>query len=127
MMRPIFLMLLLAGLVLAAQPARPISIDNQSDAPPLMTARSSQGLLVNGVSTPRGVDSALIAPGDVIETQNVIAILRYKDGHTVTLAPATKYSVTSRPGNPVIVIGRSERQIIITHPLPPANSGIGKS
>jgi hypothetical protein len=60
---------------------------------PFATVWSSGGLILNGVPTPRGVNSALVAPGDVVETVNAPAVARYRDGRVVNLAPRTVYAL----------------------------------
>ena len=60
---------------------------------PLATVWSSGGLILNGVPTPRGVNSALVAPGDVVETVDAPAVARYRDGRVEKLAPRTVYTL----------------------------------
>ena len=56
---------------------------------PFVTVWSSGGVILNGVATPRGVNSALVAPGDVVETVDAAAVARYRDGRVEKLAPRT--------------------------------------
>ena len=65
---------------------------------PLATVWSSGGLILNGVPTPRGVNSALVAPGDVVETVDAPAVARYRDGRVENLAPRTVYTLPKDAG-----------------------------
>ena len=65
---------------------------------PLATVWSSGGVILNGVPTPRGVNSALVAPGDVVETVDASAVARYRDGRVEKLAPRTVYALPKDAG-----------------------------
>ena len=65
---------------------------------PFATVWSSGGLILNGVATPRGVNSALLAPGDVVETVDAPAVARYRDGRMENLAPRTVYTLPKDGG-----------------------------
>ncbi|MGA2774234.1 MAG: hypothetical protein ABSG26_25890 [Bryobacteraceae bacterium] len=65
---------------------------------PFATVWSSGGLILNGVPTPRGVNSALVAPGDVVETVDAPAVARYRDGRVENLAPRTVYTLPKDAG-----------------------------
>ena len=68
---------------------------------PIATIRSSGGLILNGVSTPAGVNSVVIARGDVVETLSSSAVVTFRDGRVMNLAPGSKYGVSHRSGLPV--------------------------
>jgi hypothetical protein len=65
---------------------------------PIATIRSSGGLVLNGVATPAGVNSVVITRGDVVETLSAPAIMTYRDGKVMTLAPGSKFGVDQRNG-----------------------------
>jgi len=71
--------------------------------PPIATVLSSSGLMVNGVPTPPGVNSALVAQGDIIGTLNGPATMRFTDGRTMALSPLTAFQVSTRSGGPLVV------------------------
>jgi hypothetical protein len=60
---------------------------------PFATVWSPGGLILNGVPTPRGVSSALVAPGDIVETVDAPAVARYRDGRVENLSPRTVYAL----------------------------------
>jgi len=62
---------------------------------PVATVRSSGRLIVNGIVTPPGVNSVIVAPGDLISTMDG-AILVFRDGKTASLSPAQEYRVPGR-------------------------------
>ena len=55
-------------------------------------------MILNGVATPRGVNSALVAPGDVVETVDAAAVARYRDGRAENLAPRMVYTLPKDGG-----------------------------
>ena len=119
-MQRMFLGLLLAGLLSAAEPgsaaptkspivkigdSRPVAQSRSirlagsgasDDATVVATVRSSGRLILNGVPTPRGVNSVVVTRGDVVETVGAPATATYALGQSVNLAPATSYQ--SLPG-----------------------------
>lgn len=65
------------------------------DAAVMATVRSSGGLILNGVPTPRGVNSVVVTRGDVVQTSGSSAIATYADRQSVNLSPATSYESQS--------------------------------
>ena len=101
-MQKTILGLLLAGLLSAAQPGSAAS----NDATVVATVRSSGGLILNGVPTPRGVNSVVVTRGDVVETIGAPAIATYATGQSVNLSSATSYQ--SLPGRLVPTITNTQ-------------------
>lgn len=111
-------LVLFVALPLAAQPAAQsvapggatradhrVSIGKAPKALPLATIQSGAGMALNGVQTPAGVNSLIVAPGDLVETFDTPALVRFADGRTLTLAARTRYIVPSTPSNPFRSIG----------------------
>lgn len=129
-MQKTILGLLLAGLLSAAEPGSAVSTktpivkitDKQAvahspsvglagsgasnDATVVATVRSSSGLILNGVPTPRGVNSVVVTRGDVVETIGAPAIATYATGQSVNLSSATSYQ--SLPGGLVPTITNTQ-------------------
>lgn len=73
----------------------------EESALPIATIRSGGGLVLNGIATPAGVNSVVIARGDVVETLSSYAVVTFRDGRVMNLAPGSKYGVSQRTGIPV--------------------------
>jgi len=63
---------------------------------PIATIHSTRGLIVNGVRTPPGVTSAIVAAGDTVSTGDGVSTAKFADGRTVTLLPGTSYLIPMR-------------------------------
>jgi len=110
MLKTLSCSLLLVTSILAAQPANNGRSKNQANVKeqvaedstlPVATIRSGGGLVLNGVATPAGVNSVVIARGDVVETLSASAVVTFRDGRVMNLAPGSKYGVSQRTGVPV--------------------------
>ena len=110
MLKTLSCSLLLVTSILAAQPANNGRSKNQANVKeqvaedstlPVATIRSGGGLVLNGVATPAGVNSVVIARGDVVETLSASAVVTFRDGRVMNLAPGSKYGVSPRTGVPV--------------------------
>jgi len=66
------------------------------DTSVVATIRSTGGLILNGVPTPRGVNSVVVTRGDVIQTLSAPAVAFYPNGQSTSLAAASTYR--SLPG-----------------------------
>jgi hypothetical protein len=100
-------LLLVAGALYAAEPAvngRSSTAQGRTKGNtaesnlPIATIRSSGGLVLNGVATPAGVNSVVITRGDMVETLSTPAVVTYRDGRVMTLAPGSRYGVDQRGG-----------------------------
>lgn len=113
-MYKVFLGLVLVSLAVAADSGSAVStkkslakIDSAaSDASVIATIRSSDGLILNGVPTPPGVNSVVVTRGDVVETLGAFAIAVYANGQSVKLAPATTYQ--TQPDRLVPAVTKSQ-------------------
>lgn len=112
MLKTLLCSLLVASSVFAAQPAangRSKSQGNikedvaEESTLPIATIRSGGGLVLNGVATPAGVNSVVVARGDMVETLSSSAVVTFRDGRVMNLAPGSKYGVNQRSGVPVAV------------------------
>ena len=119
--------LLLTGSLYAAQPSdgRVATVKNSGEVMPITlpiaTVSSSKGLIVNGVRTPQGVSSAILVMGDTVQTFDVPAIVRYRDGRTATLSPVTTYQLPGRTGGSLAPTGTRPRTLNSAFSLPPAS------
>ena len=130
-MQRMILGLLLAGVLSAAEPGSAISTktpivkiagsDASDDATVVATVRSSGGLILNGVPTPRGVNSVVVTRGDVVETVGVAAVATYASGQSVNLAPATSYQ--SLPGRLVPPVTKAQPSRVGLFALTPVSVG----
>jgi hypothetical protein len=119
--------LLITGSLCAAQPSdgRNAAVKGSGEVMPvtlpIATVSSSKGLIVNGVRTPQGVSSAILVMGDTIQTFDVPATVRYRDGRTATLAPVTTYQLPGRTGGSLAPTGTRPRNLRAGFSLPPVS------
>src|ERR1035438_2662279 len=120
---PVLGLALLAGAVCGAQPSSIAQKTAESVLRPIATIQSSKGLLVNGTQTPPGVNSVIVAPGDVIGTMDAQAVMRFSDRTVVTLLPTTTYKVPGDSRAPLVPIGKQPIKGGRPMALPPLSTG----
>ena len=129
--------LLVAGMVFAAEPGSANSTEKtpivkiadsravakspsaSEDAIVVATVRSSGGLILNGMPTPRGVNSVVVTRGDVVETVGAPAVAIYATGQSLNLAPLTSYQ--SLPDRLVPTITKPRPSGVEIFALPPVS------
>lgn len=68
---------------------------------PITTIRSQGGLIVNGIHTPVGVNSAIVTPGDSFDTLGAAATVTYSDGRSVVLPASRHFTISKDTGSVV--------------------------